>query len=80
MANFTILYTNDDTRRTRKIGESDSLTEALKIREKKAISIIKKLECDEEDEDKGIATVSGVQDLWCEWNGHHFVIQKFEEV
>lgn len=76
MAIFKISYKSDDSGRTRKIGEAPSRKEAFELRDKKAAGIIKRWGCDPEDEAAAKAEVIGSKDMWAEWNGNHFIIEK----
>lgn len=76
MANYTISFQNDDTGRTRQLGEAPTLVEARQLRVKKAAAIIKKQGMDAEDELAALGTIARTKGKWIEWNGLHFIIEK----
>lgn len=76
MANYTISFQNDDTGRTRQLGEAPTLVEARQFRVKKATAIIKKQGMDAEDEEAALAEIVRNKNKFVEWNGLHFIIEK----
>lgn len=76
MASFKISYKNDDTGRTRQIGEAPTLIEARQLRVKKATDIIKRQGMDAGDEMAAITEINRNKGKWVEWNGLHFIIEK----